>query len=46
MTSKERVLASFAHKEPDMVPRWCGASDEFWVVNHKSLGKRPASVGS
>lgn len=29
MTSRERVLTAFDHKEPDMVPRWCGASDEF-----------------
>lgn len=31
MTSRERVLAAFAHQEPDRVPRWCGASDEFWA---------------
>jgi uroporphyrinogen decarboxylase len=30
MTSKERVLKTFQHKEPDMVPRWCGSSPEFW----------------
>jgi uroporphyrinogen decarboxylase len=30
MTSKERVLTTFRHKEPDMVPRWCGSSPEFW----------------
>ncbi len=30
MTSRERVLAAFAHEEPDIVPRWCGASAEFW----------------
>ena len=29
MTSRERVLAAFAHVEPDLVPRWCGASPEF-----------------
>ena len=29
MTSRERVLAAFAHVEPDRVPRWCGASPEF-----------------
>ncbi len=30
MTSKERVLTTFAHQEPDRVPAWCGASPEFW----------------
>jgi uroporphyrinogen decarboxylase len=29
MTSRERVLATFAHEEPDRVPVWCGASPEF-----------------
>jgi uroporphyrinogen decarboxylase len=29
MTSRERVLAAFAHEEPDQVPVWCGASPEF-----------------
>ncbi|MDD4870117.1 MAG: uroporphyrinogen decarboxylase family protein [Kiritimatiellae bacterium] len=31
MTSKERVLAAFNHDEPDRVPMWCGASEEFWA---------------
>ena len=31
MNSRERVLAAFAHQEPDRVPAWCGASDEFWA---------------
>ncbi len=30
MTSRERVLTAFDHQEPDRVPIWCGASDEFW----------------
>jgi uroporphyrinogen-III decarboxylase len=30
MTSRERVLASFEHQEPDRVPGWCGCSVEFW----------------
>ncbi|MHC4658080.1 MAG: uroporphyrinogen decarboxylase family protein [Planctomycetota bacterium] len=30
MTSRERVLAAFEHREPDRVPAWCGASVEFW----------------
>ena len=30
MTSKDRVLTAFEHYEPDRVPRWCGASPEFW----------------
>ena len=29
MTSRERVLATFAGDLPDRVPRWCGASVEF-----------------
>ena len=28
MTSKERVLTTFEHREPDRVPLWYGASDE------------------
>jgi uroporphyrinogen decarboxylase len=31
MNSRERVLAAFEHVEPDVVPRWCGASPEFLV---------------
>ena len=31
MTSKERVAAVFAGELPDRVPRWCGASEEFWL---------------
>ncbi len=30
MTSRERVFAAFGHREPDCVPRWCGASPGFW----------------
>ena len=30
MTSKERVEAVFAGEIPDKIPRWCGASSEFW----------------
>ena len=30
MTSRERVLATFAHRVPDRVPAWCGSSAEFW----------------
>lgn len=30
MTSRERVLAVFAHQTPDRVPAWCGASEGFW----------------
>jgi len=29
MNSRERVLTAFEHREPDVVPRWCGASPEF-----------------
>ena len=37
MTSKERVLTSFDHNEPDRVPRWCGASPEFWEKSKRVL---------
>ncbi len=30
MSPRERVLTAFAHREPDRVPAWCGASPEFW----------------
>ena len=29
MNSRQRVLSTFAHEEPDRVPMWCGASVEF-----------------
>jgi len=38
MTSRERVLAAFAHEQPDRVPCWCGASDEFWAKAKAELG--------
>jgi uroporphyrinogen decarboxylase len=31
MTSRERVLKAFDFQETEIVPRWCGASDEFWT---------------
>lgn len=37
MTSKERVLATFVHEEPDRVPAWCGAMPEFWEKAKCSL---------
>ena len=37
MNSRERVLAAFAHTEPDRVPRWCGASPEFLTKAKKQL---------
>ncbi len=37
MTSRERVLASFRHEEPDRVPRWCGATPEFWSKARRAL---------
>jgi len=30
LTSRERVEAVFSGEIPDKVPRWCGASPEFW----------------
>ena len=37
MTSRERVLTTFAHEEPDRVPLWCGASVEFWDKAKREL---------
>lgn len=37
MTSRERVLTTFEHREPDRVPAWCGASPEFWEKAKKEL---------
>jgi uroporphyrinogen decarboxylase len=38
MTSRERVLTAFEHREPDRVPAWCGSSPEFWAKAKSSLG--------
>jgi uroporphyrinogen-III decarboxylase len=37
MNARERVLAAFAHVEPDRVPRWCGASPEFLAKARRQL---------
>ncbi len=37
MSSKERVLQAFSFREPDRVPRWCGASPEFWDKAKRTL---------
>ena len=37
MNSRERVLAAFEHEEPDRVPCWCGASEEFWYKAKQQL---------
>lgn len=37
MNSRERVLAAFAHQEPDRVPAWCGASVGFWEQAKREL---------
>jgi uroporphyrinogen decarboxylase len=37
MNSKERVLTTFDHRAPDRVPRWIGASPEFWEKSKKAL---------
>jgi uroporphyrinogen decarboxylase len=41
MTSRERVLTAFAHREPDRVPVWCGASPGFIAkaLHHLELKK-------
>jgi len=38
MTSRERVLTAFSHREPDRVPAWCGASPEFREMVRRRLG--------
>ncbi len=37
LTSRERVLTAFAHEEPDGVPCWCGASEEFRAKAKREL---------
>lgn len=37
MNSRERVMSAFAFQEPDRVPMWCGASEEFWIKAKKEL---------
>jgi uroporphyrinogen decarboxylase len=37
MSPRERVLAAFAHQQPDQVPRWCGASPEFLAKARRQL---------
>ena len=44
MTSRERVLSAFRHEEPDIVPRWCGASPEFWDKAKKALNLNDESL--
>ena len=31
------ALAAFRHEESDRVPRWCGASSEFWAKAKAAL---------
>jgi len=31
-------MTAFAHEQPDRVPCWCGASDEFWARAKTELG--------
>jgi len=40
MTSRERVRTAFAHREPDRVPCWLGASPEFRDLARRRLGLR------
>ncbi|NLX12924.1 MAG: hypothetical protein GXY44_04615 [Phycisphaerales bacterium] len=37
LSSRDRVLTTFAHQTPDRVPAWCGASPEFWDKAKKQL---------
>jgi len=37
MNSRQRVLTTFAHQQPDRVPMWCGASEEFWDKSKRQL---------
>ena len=45
MNSRERVLTAFAHAEPDRVPRWCGASDEFLARAKRELNLNDEALG-
>jgi uroporphyrinogen decarboxylase len=38
MTSRDRVLTAFQHREADRVPAWCGASPEFRALARERLG--------
>ena len=38
LSPRERVLTAFAHREPDRVPCWCGASTRFWEKAKRALG--------
>jgi uroporphyrinogen decarboxylase len=38
VTSRERVMTAFAHRAPDRVPAWCGASPAFWDAAKAELG--------
>jgi uroporphyrinogen decarboxylase len=38
MTSRERVLAVFEHREPDRLPAWLGASPEFRTLARLLVG--------
>ena len=38
MTSRERVLAAFEHRQGERVPCWCGSSVEFWEKAKRQLG--------
>jgi len=38
MNSRQRVLTTFEHQQPDRVPCWCGASEEFWAKAKRELG--------
>jgi uroporphyrinogen decarboxylase len=37
LSPRDRVLSAFEHREPDRVPRWCGASEEFWDKSKTAL---------
>jgi len=37
LTPRERVLTAFEHEQPDRVPCWCGASEEFWAKAKREL---------
>lgn len=38
MTSRQRALTAFAHREPDRVPCWLGASPEWRLLAREYLG--------
>ncbi|HNQ34756.1 MAG TPA: hypothetical protein PKN80_01675, partial [bacterium] len=37
LTSRQRVMTAFEHREPDRIPAWCGSSPGFWEKARRGL---------